>query len=158
MLEHLRLHLKGKVIILGIGNTLRSDDGAGSILACRIEHKVDFIVWDAGANPENYLGKTVKESPDTLIIIDAVDSGVKAGEYQVLEASDLKAVNLFTTHNASLALTINYLQSQIKVDIIILTIQPKTIVFGDKLSPEVTKTIEFLEGWFSCLARNANLS
>jgi hypothetical protein len=32
MLDHLKSHLKGKVIILGIGNALRSD-GADKLLA-----------------------------------------------------------------------------------------------------------------------------
>jgi len=29
ILEHLLAHLTGKVVILGIGNTLKSDDGVG---------------------------------------------------------------------------------------------------------------------------------
>ena len=148
MLEHLKEHLKGKAVILGIGNTLRSDDGIGSILASRIKDKVGYKIYDAGANPENYLGKIIQDKPDTLVIIDAVDFAGKAGEYKVLEAEDLKTVNFFSTHNASLTLTINYLQSNIKLDIIVLIIQPKSVVFGDSLSPEVSKALTALEGWF----------
>ena len=148
MLGHLKEHLKGKVIILGIGNTMRSDDGVGSLLAERIKDKVPFSVWDAGPSPENYLGKIVKEAPDTLVLIDAVDFGGRPGEFSVLEADDIKTVNLFSTHNASISLLINYLQSEIKADIIILIVQPKSIVFGDALSPEVLKTLGELENWF----------
>jgi hydrogenase 3 maturation protease len=148
MLEHLKSHLKGKVTILGIGNTLRSDDGVGSLLANRIKDKVPYIVYDAGPNPENYLGKIIKDGPDNIVIIDAVDFSGNPGEFKVLEGEDLKTVNLFSTHNASIELTINYLQSQIKVDIIILIIQPKTIAFGDKISPEVSETLTRLEEWF----------
>ena len=79
MLEHLKSHLKGKVVILGIGNTLRSDDGAGSILASRIRDKAPYIVYDCGASPENYLGKIVQDKPDTVLIIDAADFGAKPG-------------------------------------------------------------------------------
>jgi len=148
MLDHLKLHLQGKVVILGIGNTLRSDDGAGSILASRIKGKVPFIVFDAGESPENYLEKVIKEKPDNIVIIDAVDFGGKPGEFRVLETQDLKTTNLFSTHNASISLTINYLQSNLKVDIIILIIQPESISFGDKLSREVTGTVNTLESWF----------
>ena len=148
MLEHLRSHLKGKVIILGIGNALRSDDGAGSVLAGRIKDRVPFGVLDSGTTPENYLGKIIKEKPDNLVIIDAVDFGGSPGEFRELEEKDLKTVNLFSTHNASLSLTINYLQDNLKLDIIILMIQPKTIAFGDKLSPEVADSIGRLEDWF----------
>jgi len=148
MLEHLKSHLKGKVVILGIGNTLRSDDGIGSLLVSRIKSKVPFACWDAGTSPENYLGKIVKENPDTVLIIDAVDFGGSAGEVRLLEAGELETVNLFATHNASISLTINYLQNNLKADIIILIIQPESIALGDKLSPQVSKTLNKLESFF----------
>ncbi len=147
-LDHLRAHLKGKVVIIGIGNTLRGDDGVGSLLASRIKDKVPYIVYDAATSPENYLGKIIKDKPDNLVIIDAVDFGAKPGEFSLLEGQDLKTTNLFCTHNASIELTINYLQSNLKVDIIILIIQPKTILFSESLSPEVNETLDKLEGWF----------
>lgn len=151
MLGHLKSHLNGKVIILGIGNTLASDDAAGSILASRIKDKVPYVVYDAGANPENYLGKVIKDKPDNIVIVDAVDFGAKPGDYVVLEGNDIKTANLFATHNASISLTINYLQNNLKADIIVLAIQPKTVAFGDKISKEVENTLTNLEDWFSRL-------
>lgn len=148
MLEELKSKLKGKVIILGMGNTLRSDDGVGSILASRLRDKISFEVFDVALSPENYLEKIIKEKPDTIIVIDAADFGGLPGEFKVLEAKDIKTTNFFSTHNASISLVINYLQSHLKVDIIILIIQPKTIIFGDKLSQEIAKSINILEGWF----------
>jgi len=148
MLEHLKPHLLGKVIILGIGNTLRSDDGLGSILAGRIKDKVPFKVFDTGVTPENYLGKIIAEAPDTVLLIDAVDFGGEPGEFRILEQEELKTANLFSTHNASLSLSINYLQKNLKVDIIILIVQPKNISFGGTLSPEVTESLNKIESWF----------
>ena len=148
MLDHLLLHLQGKVVILGIGNTLRSDDGVGSLLAVRLKDKIPYIVYDSGTSPENYLGKIIKDKPDNIVIIDAVDFGGKPGEFRELEGGELKTVNLFSTHNASISLTINYLQSHLKADIIILIIQPKILAFGEKLSSEVAETLEKLENWF----------
>lgn len=148
LLDHLKLHLKGKVVILGIGNTLRSDDGAGSLLADRIKDKVAYIVYDSAVSPENYLGKIIKDNPQTIVIIDAVDFGGKPGEFRMVEAEDIQTVNLFSTHNASISLTINYLQDHLKTDIIMLIIQPKSIVFGGSLSREVEETLDKLEDWF----------
>ncbi|MBU1090874.1 MAG: hydrogenase 3 maturation endopeptidase HyCI [Candidatus Omnitrophica bacterium] len=148
MLEHLKAHLTGKVVILGIGNTLRSDDGIGSLLASRLKDKLSFIVYDAGVSPENYLGKVDKDKPDNLVIIDAVDFGGKPGEFRAVDGEGIKTTNLFSTHNASLSMLINFLQSNSKMDIIVLIIQPKTIAFGDKLSPEITKTLVKLESFF----------
>lgn len=148
MLEHLKSHLKGKVVILGIGNTFRSDDGIGSILASRLQGKVPYAVLDSGPGPENYLGKVIKEAPDNIIIIDAVDFGATPGEFRELDGEDVKTSNLFSTHNSSISLIINYLQSNTKADIIVLIIQPKTLVFGDELSPELAGTLTKLENWF----------
>src|SRR5512137_80861 len=124
-LEHLKAHLKGKAIILGIGNTLSSDDGLGSILASRIKDKVPYLVYDSGSSPENYLGKIIEEKPNIVVMIDAVDFGARPGEFRVLDSDEIKTVNLFSTHNASLSLAINYLQNNLKLDIIVLGIQPK---------------------------------
>ncbi len=148
MLEHLKSHLKGKVVILAIGNTLRSDDGAGPVFAQRIKDKLTFKVFDAGTTPENYFGKIIKETPDNLIIVDAVDFGGKPGEIAIIEGDALKTTNLFATHNASISLVTSYLQNNLAADIIALAIQPKTIAFGDKLSREVTEALDKLEGWF----------
>jgi hydrogenase 3 maturation protease len=149
ILEHLKAHLAGNVVVMGIGNTLSSDDGIGSLLASRIQGKVPFVVYDTGSSPENYLGKVIKDKPDTVVMIDAVDFGAKPGEFTVLEGDQIQAVNLFSTHNASLSLAINYLKSNLPVDIIVLGIQPKSIAFGDTLSPEVSETLNKLESWFN---------
>jgi hydrogenase 3 maturation protease len=148
MCEELKSRLRGRVLILGIGNTLRSDDGAGSILAKRIKGKVPFTVFDAEEAPENYLEKIIQEKPDTIVIIDTVDFGGRPGESRFLQARGIKTANLFSTHNASISLAINYLQTNLKADIIILIIQPKSINFGDKLSPELTVTLNRLEECF----------
>ncbi|PIP19487.1 MAG: hydrogenase 3 maturation endopeptidase HyCI [Candidatus Omnitrophica bacterium CG08_land_8_20_14_0_20_41_16] len=148
-LGRLKLHLLGKVVILGMGNTLRSDDGVGSILVNRIKDKIPHLTYDGNSSPENYLGKIIKDKPDNILIIDAVDFGGLPGEFRVLEGENIETVNFFSTHNASISLAINYLKKTLtRVDIIILAIQPKTITFGDNLSPEIIRTLEKLEGWF----------
>ena len=149
-LDHLLEHLKGKVVICGIGSTLRSDDGIGSLLASRLGGKVPYIVYDAGSSPENYLGKIIKDKPDTVVLVDAVDFGGSPGEFRVVEPEDIQTVNFFSTHNASISLAINYLKADLKAIIIVLIIQPKSINFGDTMSEEVSKTLDMLEEWFNC--------
>ncbi len=152
MFDELKSSLIGKVVILGVGNTLRSDDAAGSILASRIKDSLPFLVWDAGTSPENYLSSIISEKPDTLVIIDAADFGGKAGECKIMLADQVKTSNLYSTHNASISLLINYLQSNIKMNIIILIIQPKSIAFGETLSPEVSATLNHLQEFFNVQA------
>ena len=153
-LQQLKPRLKGRVVILGIGNTLRGDDAIGSLLAARLKGRVPYIVYDAGASPENYLGKIVKDAPDTVVIIDSADFGAKAGEVRVLTGPEVTTTNLFSTHNASISLSINYLKNNLRADIIILMIQPESIGLVDKLSRRAQEALDLLEGWFSRLANN----
>jgi hydrogenase 3 maturation protease len=146
--QQLKKFLKGRAVILGIGNTLRGDDGIGSLLAARLKGRVPYTVYDAGMSPENYLGKIVKEAPGNIVIIDAVDFGGRPGEVRLFEGGEIEASNLFSTHNVSISLAINYLKNNLEADIIILLIQPKTISFVDKLSREASGALELLEGWF----------
>ncbi|MDD5255420.1 MAG: hydrogenase 3 maturation endopeptidase HyCI [Candidatus Omnitrophica bacterium] len=148
MLDHLAAHLSGKVIILGIGNSLRSDDGAGSLLAQRLSGTLAYTVYDSGPTPENYLGKIIREKPDNIVIIDSADFGGKPGEFRVVEGDSFQTDNLFFTHNTSLTVVINYLKNSLKADIIILIIQPKSVNFSDELSADVSDTLKYLEGWF----------
>ncbi len=146
--EHLKLHLRGKVVIAGIGNTLQSDDGAGSLLAARLQGKVSCTVYDTGSSPENYLGKIIRDKPETIILADAVDFGGAPGAVRIAEPAGLQQPAFFGTHNASLSMAIGYLQSQLKADIILLMIQPKTVRFGDTVSAEVAAAVSSTAEWF----------
>jgi len=119
----------------------------------RISGRVAFKVFDAGPSPENYLGKIIKENPQTILIADAVDFGGKPGEVRLLEGGSIETVNFFSTHNSSISLAINYLQSRLAADIIVLAIQPQTLVFGDTLSGTIEKTLTQLEEWFLALPK-----
>ncbi|MDI6606547.1 MAG: hydrogenase maturation protease [Candidatus Omnitrophota bacterium] len=151
--QQLKKFLKGRVVILGIGNTLRGDDAIGSILAARLKGKVPYTVYDAGASPENYLGKIVKDAPNNVIIIDSADFGAKPGAVKLFKGPQLRTSNLFSTHNASISLVINYLKNNLEADIIILLIQPKTISFVDKLSREAGEALDLLESQFKVFSK-----
>lgn len=131
------------LLFVGIGNRLRSDDGVGSILAQRLEGRLNII--DVAAAPENYLGKIVQLDPEEVWLIDAVDFKASAGTWQTFKAQDLGNAGLYFTHNCSLELFSNYLSRQIDVPIFILGIQPKSVAFGQDLSQEVTLALPGIE-------------
>lgn len=141
MQPSLKSILKGKVVIVGIGNTLRGDDGAGPALIERLQAKVKASCIDAGSAPENFSGKILKEKPDTILMVDALHLGLAAGEYEVLEKEGIVKAGL-TTHDISPRMFIEYLKSQTSADIFILGIQPKELSLGEGLSLPVKKTLE----------------
>lgn len=132
-------YLSGKVVVLGIGNALRRDDAIGSVIAGSLKDTASFIVYDSGSSPENYLGKIIKDDPDNVIIIDAVDFKGKPGEFRVFKPDDFSSAGFFLTHNSSISLVINYLQKSLKANIIVLAIQPSTVTFGEGLSRELNE-------------------
>jgi len=138
------LSAKGKIIIVGIGNIMRRDDGLGPALINRIKDKVNTLCIDAGTAPENYLGKIAKEKPDTILLVDAMHMEERPGTYDILKKPDILQGG-FTTHNMSPVMIIEYLEKETKADIYMLGIQPQNIFFGDELSTRINRTLEELE-------------
>ncbi|UCD14860.1 MAG: hydrogenase 3 maturation endopeptidase HyCI [Candidatus Omnitrophota bacterium] len=131
---------KRKIIIVGIGNILRGDDAIGPAIIENLNGKVGAVCIDAGSAPENYIGKIIKEDPDAVLIIDAVDLGLEAGSYDLLVNSDILSSG-FTTHDLSPDMFINFLKKETNADIYLLGIQPQRVSFGDEMSQRVKKRI-----------------
>ncbi len=136
-------------MILGIGNTMKQDDGLGPAVVSRLKikdkkSKMKVELLDAGMAPENYTGKIKQIKPDTLVIVDAVDFGAEAGSIKIIEAEKI-AVQSLSTHNVSLKTFVDYLKADLpKLEVLIVGIQPKEAGFGEGLSPEVEKAVDEL--------------
>lgn len=141
MLEIIRQRLAGKkVVILGVGNSLRGDDGAGPSLIAHIQGKVDASLIDAGDVPENYLGPIIAMKPEVVVIADAADLGSSPGDIAIIEIDEIGQRSI-STHNASLDLAAKFLTCSIQVDIFLLGIQPASTAFGEKLTPVVERSV-----------------
>lgn len=129
---------------MGIGNTLKSDDGFGPALVERIKHKVSCECFDAGAAPENYLGKICKVNPDVVLFVDAADLGEPAGTIKLLKKDEILNCGL-TTHDISPAMLMDYLEKNCRAQVFMLAVQPKNLEFGEKLSEEISSALSELE-------------
>ena len=136
--------LKGKVVIVGIGNVLKGDDGVGPILSERLGTVLDIPCINAGSTPENYIGKITRESPDTVLFIDAAHLDRPAGSFDILNSTELLHTG-FSTHDISPGFYLEMLQSQIPGRIFLLGIQPEQTTLGMSLSPTVAITLNFLQ-------------
>lgn len=131
-------------MILGIGNKMRGDDGAGSELAARLAGRLNATVIDAEEVPENYLGPVIADNPETLLILDAASMDATPGSLAIIEMENIASSGL-STHSASLNLFLLVLQSEIQPDTFVLGIQPKAIEFGAPLSEPVLKSLGTIE-------------
>jgi hydrogenase maturation protease HycI len=144
MHTNLKSLVKGKVVIFGIGNRQRGDDGIGSKLVERIGSKTRAVCINGENAPEMYLGKIAKESPDTILVIDAVHIGRKAGEFQILNLDEL-AVPFFTTHDLPLRFLLDRLKTLTNSRIYIIGVQPERLSIGESLSRSAQKALRTLE-------------
>mgnify|MGYP001470637271 CR=1 FL=1 len=152
MIPELRNRIRGKrLVIIGVGNSLRGDDGVGPALVERLQGKTSATLIDASDVPENYLGLVAQAQPQVVVIVDAVELGASPGDLALIEAAQLGGAKA-TTHNTSLAPFVQILQADTGADIFLLAIQPRATLFGEGLSAPVRVTLERLEQVFIELA------
>lgn len=132
-----------KYILMGIGNTLRGDDGIGSIIAQDFKDR-DWLSMDCGVVPENFTSIIKKNKPDLVVLVDAVEMDLKSGEFRIISPDRISALHL-TTHSMPLSFLISYLKDYTQ-ELIFIGIQPKTIDYSNSVSPEVIKSSEKIIG------------
>ncbi len=155
-LSRLKRLMKGRVVVLGVGNRFRRDDGAGSLLAERLEGQTNVYAIDAGAVPENYLEKVARSRPDTILILDAVDFGGAPGDLRILEPQ-LVGPSGVSSHALSLQITADFLKARTQARLAVLAIQPADIGLGTELSEEGSRAVDLLkEALISALNEHVN--
>jgi hydrogenase 3 maturation protease len=142
--RRLRRSLKGKVLLIGAGNELRSDDGAGAVLARRLENRLRASVLDAGSALESFLSPVLREAPDTVALIDAVHFDGRPGEVGIFHAADLGLARL-GTHGMSPGLFMKTLEQQGVARTLLIGIQPGTTAVGQEMTAEVQAAVETLD-------------
>lgn len=124
-----------RLLFIGVGNVLKSDDGVGVIISRQIIERPNVIVLTVEVSIENYIGKINSLDPGAIVILDCMELGSGPGSYRLLPLDGLEDIT-FNTHNISLGRLGDFFHYPTYV----LGIQPGTIAFGDKLSPPVLKT------------------
>ena len=74
-----------ETVIVGIGNTLKGDDGAGPQVCSILKGNISAEIIDAETAPENFVAKIIQMSPKKLLIIDAIDFGKPPGTIKIFD-------------------------------------------------------------------------
>lgn len=146
--KRLKERLEGKIVIVGMGNPLKGDDGFGPCLIRRLKGKAKAHLIDGGSAPENYVGKIASLQPDTILVIDACDLGWAPGKMKLLEIEQMKHTG-YSTHNTSPGVFMNYLKETTGADVFMLAVQPKEVRLGDGVSSPVERAMERIGEWLS---------
>ena len=133
--------LTPRTVLVGVGNSLRGDDGAGPALIDALRGRCPCVCIDAGAAPENYLGQIVRHEPQVIVFVDAVDMQLTPGQWRVFQARELAGCGLHT-HSIPLGLLLAFLSTWTRARAYVLGIQPRCVAFGKPLSREVSDTLQ----------------
>jgi len=143
--EQLNKLRNSSTVIVGIGNTLKGDDGAGPLVCEQLRGKVCAEVIDAGTVPENYIQKIIKKAPQNLLIIDAIDFAASAGTINIFKPEQLDSFVL-STHTLSPRLFVDMVCGNIQVDVYFVGVQPAQMQLGQPQSEQVNESIQWLAG------------
>lgn len=133
-----------RTVILGMGNSLKGDDGVGPFVCDELSKKaLKADIINAGTVPENYIQLIIKKEPDVLLVIDAIEFDGKAGEIRLLQPEQLNKY-AFSTHTLSPHLFIEMIQQSKKVEVNVIGIQPKQTKLAEGISKELKQSAEEL--------------
>ena len=128
-------------MLLGIGNTLRRDDGVGNYIASRFRAR-GWLVLDCGTMPENFSGVVRRHRPELLVLVDAADIGLAPGGFRIIAPDRIGDVSI-GTHNLPLSHVIGFL-SESAGQILFIGIQPGEMGDGEGITPAVREGADLL--------------
>ena len=121
-----------RLLFIGVGNLLKSDDGVGVIICNQIIERSNIRTLTVEVSIENYIGKINSMNPGTIVLLDCMELGSNPGTYRLVALDQVEDIT-FNTHNISLGRLGDFFNYPTYV----LGIQPQTTAFGDQLSPPV---------------------
>ena len=128
-----------RIAILGIGNELRTDDGLGPYIIANLQMPSPVImIENVGSVPEAFASSIADFGAERVILIDAADMHRSPSHVEIVTRGRIGGVAI-STHSMPLSLLMMYLEQETGAETVLLGIQPKSITFGEGLTPEITE-------------------
>lgn len=150
MIEELTRRVENKkVLLLGVGNRLRGDEGLGCFLVNRLKGKVNIPLIDGGTLPEKHLGLLEASHPDLVLVAVAADvPDAASGDITLVELEQLQMMNV-KTRSADLSLLFRFIPRKSRPDVLLITVQPDNELHDQKgVSDSVRVALDGLEALF----------
>jgi len=135
-----------KVVIAGIGNSIRFDDYVGLKIVEQLKGKLPKTVCllECETVPESYLFEIEEFKPTHVLLIDAAFLGSNPGEARLVDSEKIVDSSVITTHFLPLRIFCDYIKQATGAKIALLLIEPKNVEFGEGLTAEVQAAAERL--------------
>lgn len=132
-------------IVFTVGNSLMGDDGAGPLLAERLE-QAPVLGWepiDGGSAPENVMHVVRAAAPERVLLVDAADMGLPPGSVRRIDPGQVADRFLIDTHAIPLDFLIASLGETVG-QVIFVGIQPARVAFYEDMTPAVVAAVDDL--------------
>jgi len=151
-------HSLPRLAIIGVGQTLCGDDGAGPAVISGLEQVLkphdNLLLINCGHAPENCFSPIIRFSPDIILFVDAIRTDEPAGTIRWLRACEADSAGS-STHTLSLGMLATYVASMTGSDGYVLGICPASMGFDEGLSGPVKAAVEEVVDWIARYWRKA---
>jgi hydrogenase maturation protease len=147
-----------RILVLGVGNSILKDEGFGVHVVQELIKQRDSL--GIPPNVELVDGATLgldllyyMEGRDKIILIDIVNAGAEPGEIFKFTPHDIKTksfINKVSMHQVTLfdVLTMAEVTDSLPDEVVLITVQPGEIDWGEELTPaveaQIPKVIELI--------------
>ena len=134
---------KWKVVLIGVGNPLRGDDGVGVRIIEQMQatQLPDVMLLNTETVPEAFTGKVIEYRPTHVLLLDASNFRGEPGEARLIESSRIGG-QAVSTHSLPLTIFVSYIEKTLGIRVLLLGVQPKVAEFYAEMSAEVAKAAE----------------
>jgi len=135
-----------KVVVAGVGSSIRKDDFIGVEIVRNLQNKVSQSVYliECETVPESFIEPIIEFKPTHILIMDAALLDLKPGLSRLIKPDQLTRRPAISTHALPLQIFCEYLKETTRAKIALLVIQPKDTGFGEGLTAELEKTADHL--------------
>jgi hydrogenase 3 maturation protease len=132
-----------RVVLVGIGNPMRGDDGVGVKIIERLEEMglTGVMLLNTETVPEAFTGKVESYEPTHVLLLDAANFGGLPGETRLIDSEHIGG-QAISTHSLPLNIFISYIEKSLGITVLLLGVQPKTVTFGEEMTLELVEASE----------------
>ena len=131
------------LLLLGIGNAMRGDDGVGPVVATRVARLgLPAVEVATESEPAALLDHLARPSPpDVVVVVDATAPGPEPGRIRVHQLGPKRLVRagpVLGSHVVGVADAIELLPSRL----VLVGVEAESMRLGDGLSEAVLRTVD----------------
>ncbi len=130
-----------RLLVLGIGNLLMSDDGVGvhAVRELRKQVRAGVLVTEVGTAILEAV--PLLEWADRVLVIDALQAGAEPGTLYFAHLSQIQRCSPLSLHDVDLAAALALVRPSKQPEIHVLGVEPESLELGLELTERVRKAI-----------------